>query len=141
MSFAIVHMQKIKTGGIRGINNHNERLKESKTNPDIVSEKSYLNKTLFQEDNDKPYYNRVKNRIKELQLPKAVRKDTVTMFGFICTSDKAYFEKLPQVEQDRFFKESFDFLKKRYGEYGVCVVKERKAGTQIPVYTLSLDIA
>lgn len=119
MSFAIIHMQKIKTGGIRGIENHNERLKESKTNPDINPEKSNLNKTLHNENNDKTYYNRVKERIKELQLPKAVRKDAVTMCGFVCTSDKEFFDKLPQIDQDRFFKESHDFLKDRYGEKNI----------------------
>lgn len=112
-------MQKIKTGGIKGIENHNERLKESKTNPDIVPEKSYLNKDLHELDKDKTYYNRVKDRIKELNLPKAVRKDAVTMCGFVCTSDKEYFDKLPQAEQDRFFKESHEFLKNRYGEKNV----------------------
>jgi len=119
MSFAIIHMQKIKTGGIKGIENHNERLKESKTNPDIDSEKSHLNKDLHEVDNDKSYYNRVKDRIKELNLPKAVRKDAVTMCGFVCTSDKEYFDKLPQAEKEGFFKESYEFLKNRYGEKNV----------------------
>lgn len=122
MSFAVIHMQKIKTGGIRGIQNHNERLKESKTNPDIDPTKTHLNKDLKGED-DRTYYNRVKDRIKELDLPKAVRKDAVTMCGFVCTSDKAFFDKLPQSEQDRFFKESHDFLKDRYGEKNVVASK------------------
>lgn len=121
MSFAVVHMQKIKMGGIRGVENHNERLKQSHTNPDINYEKSYLNKDLYNinEFDKRTYYNRVKDRIKELNLPKAVRKDAVTMCGFVCTSDKEYFGKLPQTEQDRFFKESYDFLKNRYGEKNV----------------------
>ena len=119
MSFAVIHMQKIKTGGIRGIQNHNERLKESQTNPDIDTEKSHLNMSLHTEDSNKSYYNRVKDRIKELNLPKAVRKDAVTMCGFVCTSDKEFFDKLPKAEQDRFFKESHDFLKNRYGEKNV----------------------
>jgi hypothetical protein len=115
MSFAVIHMQKFKTGGIRGINNHNERLKESKTNPDINPEKSYLNESLHTEFPQRTYYNRVKDRIKELKLSKAVRKDAVTMCGFICTSDREYFDKLTQTEQKRFFIASYDFLKNRYG--------------------------
>ena len=122
MSFAVIHMQKIKTGGIRGIQNHNERLKESKTNPDIDPTRTHLNKDL-KGDDDRTYYNRVKDRIKELDLPKAVRKDAVTMCGFVCTSDKAFFDNLPQSEQDRFFKESHDFLKDRYGEKNVVASK------------------
>lgn len=121
MSYAVVHMQKIKMGGVRGIENHNERLKESHTNPDIDYEKSHLNKDLFDPNgaDQRTYYNRVRDRIKELELPKAVRKDAVVVTGFVCTSDKAFFDKLPQAEQDRFFKQSYDFLKDRYGEKNV----------------------
>lgn len=122
MSYAVIHMQKFKTGGIRGINNHNERLKESKTNPDIDPTKTHLNKDLHGED-DRTYYMRVKDRIAELDLPKAVRKDAVTMCGFVATSDKEFFDKLPQSEQDRFFKESHDFLKNRYGEKNIVASK------------------
>lgn len=121
MSYAVVHMQKIKMGGVRGIENHNERLKESHTNPDIDYEKSHLNKDLFDPNgaDQRTYYNRVRDRIKELELPKAVRKDAVVVTGFVCTSDKAFFDKLPQAEQDRFFKQSYDFLRDRYGEKNV----------------------
>jgi cation transport regulator ChaC len=121
MSYAVVHMQKIKIGGIRGIENHNERLKESHTNPDIDYKKSHLNQDLhdpFGAD-ERSYYNRVRDRIKELNLPKAVRKDAVVTCGFICTSDKEFFDKLSQMEKDRFFLESHTFLKKQYGEKNV----------------------
>lgn len=118
MSFAVIHMQKIKSGGIRGIQNHNERLKESKTNPDINYEKSYLNKSLY-ENNNKTYYNRVRDRIKELDLKRAVRKDAVTLCGFVCTSDTEYLEQLSEHEREKFFKESYEFLKNRYGEKNI----------------------
>ena len=119
MSYAVIHMQKFKMGGVRGIQNHNDRLKESHTNPDIDYEKSKLNKKLDNQPDDKTYYNRIRDRIKELDLPKAVRKDAVTMCGFICTSDKAFFEKLPQDQQEKFFQESYKFLKDRYGEKNI----------------------
>jgi len=121
MSYAVLHMQKIKMGGVRGIENHNERLKESHTNPDINYEKSHLNRDLYNSNgaDQRTYYNRVRDRIKELELPKAVRHDAVVVTGFLCTSDKEFFDKLPQAEQDRFFKQSYDFLQKRYGEKNV----------------------
>lgn len=119
MSFAVIHMQKIKTGGVKGVNNHNERLKISRTNPDIDYDKSYLNKNLYEGDKDKTYYNRIRDRIKELNLPKAVRKDAVVMCGFICTSDKKFFDGLTQSDKDRFFKESYNFIKRRYGEKNI----------------------
>nr|APG79827.1 putative plasmid recombination enzyme [uncultured bacterium] len=118
MSYAVIHMQKLKAGGIRGIENHNERLKTSRTNPDIDYERSHLNKDLLAKD-ERTYYMRIKERIEELNLSKAIRKDAVVACGFICTSDQAYFEGLFQAEKDRFFQASHDFLKERYGERNV----------------------
>jgi len=118
MSYAVIHMQKLKASGVRGIENHNERLRTSRTNPDIDYEKSHLNKDLLQKD-ERSYYMRIKERIEELNLSKAIRKDAVVACGFICTSDQAYFEKLSQVDKDRFFQASYDFLKERYGERNV----------------------
>lgn len=122
MSYAVLHMQKIKMGGIRGIQNHNERLKESKTNLDIDYSKSHLNMDLMDPD-DRTYYMRIKERINELNLNKAVRKDAVVACGFVCTSDKSFFEKLDQEEKNKFFKESYKFLKERYGEKNVIASK------------------
>jgi Chromosome segregation ATPases len=119
MSYAVIHMQKIKMGGVRGIQNHNERIKESHTNPDIDYSKSSQNKIIDNQPDDKTYYNRIRDRIKDLDLPKAVRKDAVTMCGFICTSDKAFFEKMTPEQQDQFFQESYNFLKERYGEKNI----------------------
>lgn len=110
-------------GSVRGIQNHNERLKESHTNPDIDSQRSYLNQDLHPVHTDKTYYNRINDRIKELDLPKAVRKDAVTMCGFVCTSDQQFFKQMPQEEQNRFFKESYEFLKNRYGEQNIVAAK------------------
>ena len=119
MSYAILHMQKYKIGTVRGIQNHNDRLKISRTNPDIDYEKSKLNKKLDNQPEDKTFYKRIHDRIKELNLPKAVRKDAVVMCSFICTSDKTFFNKLSHDQKDRFFQESYDFLKERYSERNV----------------------
>jgi len=111
-------MQKLKASGVRGIENHNERLKTSRTNPDIDYEKSHLNKDLLVKD-ERTYYMRIKERIEELNLSKAIRKDAVVACGFICTSDRAFFEGLSQTDKDKFFQASHDFLKERYGEKNV----------------------
>ena len=47
MSYLICHMQKIKMPGLKGIQFHNQRERESKTNPDIEKEKSHLNYDLY----------------------------------------------------------------------------------------------
>ncbi|MEB7771074.1 plasmid recombination protein [Kurthia gibsonii] len=40
MSYAVVHMQKIKSPALKGIQIHHQREKESRTNPDIQEERS-----------------------------------------------------------------------------------------------------
>ncbi|MFF8895850.1 plasmid recombination protein, partial [Brevibacterium casei] len=35
MSYSIIRMQKMKSNGIKGIQFHNQRERESETNPDI----------------------------------------------------------------------------------------------------------
>jgi len=121
MSYAVIRMQKFQASSIRGIENHNERLKPSHTNLDIDYEKSHLNKDLAKDE--RTYYMRIKERIEGLNLSKAIRKDAVVACGFVCTSDKAYFEGLSQSEKDKFFQASHDFLKKRYGEQNVIASK------------------
>lgn len=118
MSYSVIRMQKIKSGGVRGIQNHDQRITESLTNPDIDPEKSELNENIHEEDH-RTYYMRIKDRIDELNLPKAPRKDAVVMCEFIATSDKAYFENMPPEEQKRFFKASYDFIADRYGKENI----------------------
>lgn len=118
MSYSVIRMQKIKMGGVRGIQNHDQRITESLTNPDINPEKSKLNENIHEED-DRTYHTRIKDRIDELKLPKVPRKDAVVMCEFIATSDKTYFDKMPPEEQKRFFKASYEFIADRYGKENI----------------------
>ena len=116
MSFAVVHMQKIKSAGIKGIQFHNQREKESRTNEDIVKEKSHLNYDLKNADHI-DFNKRVNEIIKdEVVTDRAIRKDAVKMCNLLVTSDKSFFDGLSDQEQEKFFKESYDFFKDRYGE-------------------------
>lgn len=118
MSYSVIRMQKIKSGGVRGIQNHDQRITESLTNPDIDPEKSELNEDIHEKDH-RTYYMRIKDRIGELNLLKAPRKDAVVMCEFIATSDKPYFEIMPPEERKRFFKASYDFIADRYGKENI----------------------
>lgn len=119
MSYSVIHMQKMKMGAMKGIENHNERLKESQTNRDIDGGRTHLNYDLHRADDKRTYYMRVKDRISELNMPKAMRKDAVASVGFITTSDKAFFDRLSPDQTKKFFQASYDFLKDRYGERNV----------------------
>lgn len=62
MSFAICRMQKMKSHDLKGIQFHNQRERESKTNSDIDKERSHKNYD-FVNDENIDYNERVKEII------------------------------------------------------------------------------
>ena len=109
MSYLVLHMDKFKKEAIRGIQSHNRRERESHSNPDIDYDRSAANYELHEAASSN-YAEAIQNRIDELLLVKAVRKDAVRMCGLIVTSDKAFFDGLTPEETRRFFEESKAFL-------------------------------
>lgn len=100
MSYCAVHMQKMKMSAMAGIQSHNQREHESRKNKDIDYSKSHLNADTVL-DAPANYIREVKRRIEELNLPKAVRKDAVVYCSFIVSSDRAFFERLGEMEHVR----------------------------------------
>ena len=109
MSFLVLHMDKFKKEAVRGIQSHNRRERESRSNPDIDYERSAGNYDLHEHAAEN-YSEAIQNRIDDLLLVKAVRKDAVHMCGLIVSSDSAFFEKLSPEDTRRFFEESKAFL-------------------------------
>lgn len=93
MSMCVVHMQKMKMSALGGIQSHNQREHESKKNKEIDYEKSNLNFDTVNVESIN-YQRAVKERIAELNLQKAVRKDAVVYCSFIVSSDKEFFRDL-----------------------------------------------
>ena len=93
MSYIVLHMDKFKKEAVRGIQHHNRRERESSSNPDIDYERSDHNFDLC-ENAAEDYAQAIQNRIDDLLLVKAVRKDAVHMCGLIVSSDSAFFENL-----------------------------------------------
>ena len=118
MSYLVLHMDKFKKEAVRGIQSHNNRERESHSNPDIDYERSGHNYDLH-EPAAENYAEAIQNRIDDLLLVKAVRKDAVHMCGLIVSSDSAFFEKLPPEETRRFFEESKAFLTEFVGAESV----------------------
>ncbi len=115
MSFAVVHMMKIGKGGLRGIQSHNQREKDPKSNPDINKERSCLNYDLM---NNRAinYHREVADRIAHLApSTQTVRKDAVVLCNFIISSDTAFFAALSPEIQRSFFQDSVRFFSERYG--------------------------
>lgn len=122
MSFLVLHMDKFKKEAVRGIQSHNERERESHSNPDIDYERSAGNYELCDHAVEN-YTEAIQNRIDDLLLVKTVRKDAVHMCGLIVSSDSAFFEKLPPEETKRFFEESAAFLADFVGPENVVSAK------------------
>ena len=100
MSKCAVHMMKMKISAMGGIQSHNQREHESKKNHDIDYSKSHLNCDTVLDENIN-YQREVKDRIKQLDLKKAVRKDAVVYSSFIVSSDREFFENLGALEHER----------------------------------------
>lgn len=90
MSMCVVHMQKMKMSAMGGIQSHNQREHESKKNKEIDYTKSEQNYDLLLTENIN-YQRAVKERIADLDLKKAVRKDAVVYCSFIVSSDRDFF--------------------------------------------------
>ena len=118
MSYLVLHMDKFKKEAVRGIQSHNNRERESHSNPDIDYERSGHNYDLH-EPAAENYAEAIQNRIDDLLLVKAVRKDAVHMCGLIVSSDSAFFEKLSPEDTKRFFEESKAFLTEFVGAENV----------------------
>ena len=117
MSYLVLHMDKFKKEAVRGIQSHNNRERESHSNPDIDYSKSQGNYDLHGQKAE--YTQAIQNRIDDLLLVKAVRKDAVHMCGLIVSSDSAFFEKLTPEDTRRFFEESKAFLAEFVGPENV----------------------
>lgn len=120
MSYGIVRVQKMGRGSVKGIEIHDRREKEgvSRTNADIDWERSAQNYDLCPAQNES-FLRAIRERVEELRLPRAVRKDAVVMAQVLVTSDSDFFRGLSPEETRSFFEESYRFLADRYGKENV----------------------
>ncbi len=118
MSYLVLHMDKFKKDAIRGIQSHNRRERESHSNPDIDYSRSVGNYDLHESASDN-YAQAIQNRIDDLLMVKAVRKDAVHMCGLIVSSDKSFFTRIGKDETRRFFEEAAVYLTDFVGKENV----------------------
>ena len=115
MSYAVVRMQKMKSHDLKGMQFHNQRERESKTNSDIDKSKTHENYDLVNSQNV-DYNERVKDIIESQKTgTRKTRKDAVLVNELLVTSDRHFFERLDPGEQKRFFEESYKLFSERYG--------------------------
>lgn len=113
VGYAVVHMMKIKSGAVGGIQSHNNREHEPKTNPDVDMSRSEDNYDLISCDN---YKRSIKEKLSNLvENSRAVRKDAVVVCNFIVTSDNETMNALGTDRQREFFQDSVKWFSDRYG--------------------------
>lgn len=113
VGYAVVHMMKIKSGAVGGIQSHNNREHEPKTNPDVDMSHSEDNYDLISCDN---YKRSIKEKLSNLvESSRAVRKDAVVVCNFIVTSDNETMNALGADRQREFFQDSVKWFSDRYG--------------------------
>lgn len=113
VGYAVVHMMKIKSGAVGGIQSHNNREHEPKTNPDVDMSRSEDNYDLIPCDN---YKRSIKGKLSNLvESSRAVRKDAVVVCNFIVTSDNETMDALGADRQREFFQDSVKWFSDRYG--------------------------
>ena len=120
-NFGICRAQKVK-GALGGIRSHMNREHESKTNPDIDTERTAEN--YYIEKDAKNLQKRVNERIRELKLKKAPRKDAVKLLDVVVTASPEAMKSMSPEQQKKYFEQSLEFLKSVYGNqnFMYCVV-------------------
>lgn len=119
MSYFAGNMKKLKGHMLKGMQIHNQREKVSATNTDIDKGKSSENYDLA---NPAPidYQKKIESRIAAaVKGNRKIRKDAVVCNSWVITSDKSFFDRIGRKEEERFFKEAYQWFSKRYGRENI----------------------
>ena len=118
MSMIVARMQKMKSGNLVGIGNHNQRKTENHTNKEIDPSLSKLNYDLVGlTENYKTDIEKFINENKS--TPRAVRKDAVLINEWIISSNRDFFKDLSQEETKNFFSSAKDYFAENFGEENI----------------------
>lgn len=136
--YAIIRMEKFKISDVQGIQKHNQRQGKSKSNLDIDYERSHLNYDLLN-DRQLQYERTIKNEIGE-RVKRKPRANSVVLSEFLVTASPEYMQSLSPEEQRRYFEQSLDFIKERYGERNTlyAVVHQDEANPHMHVGVLPI---
>jgi hypothetical protein len=120
ISYGIIRIAKYKKDDVPGIESHDKRKSEKgNSNKDINWSLSQTNYDLHISDSHDTFTKKINKRIQELNLSKAPRKDAVVMAQVLITSDYKFFENISKDKQEKFFKDSYDFICERYGKENI----------------------
>lgn len=119
MSKVVARTQKVKSGNLIGIGNHNQRKFENHSNEDIDPEKKNLNYDLV-EGRTENYKTDIEKFINEKKsTSRAVRKDAVLINEWLISSDQVFFEKFSAERTREFFEAAKDYFAEKYGDQNI----------------------
>src|SRR5699024_1124273 len=108
-----------KSAGLKAMQFHNQRERESRTHEDIDRERTHENYDL-QNDEDINDNERVIEIIDSQKTgTRKARKDAVVVNELLLTSERDFFERLRPAEKKRFFEESYTLFSERYGKQNI----------------------
>lgn len=108
----MAHVKKFAKAACGQMFSHYDRKKENIGNEEIDKAKSHLNYNLalHQQQQQGDF---IRKRCSEIKVQN--RKDVNVMCSWVVTAPK----DLPSADEKKFFQDSYDFLKKRYGEENI----------------------
>ena len=116
MAYAIMRINKCKSGAVGGLQRHHEREKEKyKSNPDIDPTRSADNFHI--KTPPESYKGFIKTRIQEVGCK--VRKDSVVMQDSFCTASPEFFKDKSLPEIAEFFRRAYTFYSVMFGEENI----------------------
>lgn len=117
MSYGIMRAAKVKGGAdVAGMEIHNQRKKESRSNPDIDRSKSVQNYSIGSYDENQSFNGRIDQQIRErYKGSRAIRKDAIKCVELLFTSDKDFMDSLNPEQEKAFFKDCYDFTVRHFG--------------------------
>lgn len=122
MSMIVARMEKMKSGNLVGIGNHNQRKTKNHSNKEIDKTRSHLNYDLLNRtENYKTDIEKFINENKSTQ--RAVRKDAVLINEWIITSDQDFFKDLNTDEREKFFISSKNYFAEKFGDENIRYAK------------------
>ncbi|POD82629.1 Plasmid recombination enzyme type [Bacillus subtilis subsp. subtilis] len=126
LSYIICNMRKFKNADLKGLQIHNQREKESHTNPDIDESRTNLNYDLLHQQ--KIDYKAIINDhiSKNVETNRAVRKDAVRCCSFMISASPEFFDGLLPEHEKAFFESNLSFLQERYGKENVMYASVHK---------------
>ena len=118
MSFVVARMQKVKSGNLVGVGNHNQRNTDNHSNKDIDVERSHLNYDLVNRTEN--YKRDIEQFINENKSSsRAVRKDAVLINEWIITYDNQFFKDKDDKDIKYIFEQSKDNFDEKFGDENI----------------------